>query len=208
MSDKQSRQFQACMLAAGLVAWSATAGLDVPARRHPLMQAGLASGLAALTRARLGLRPPALWAGVRLGSAAAVLVALGVVAASSHPRVRAAMAQRELPDRTLRWLAVQIPIGTVWSEEVAYRGALATVAADAFGQRTGRLVQSAAFGLSHIPDARATGEPMALTVIATGVAGWVFSWLADRSGSVAAPMLAHLAINEAGALAALTMQSG
>jgi len=43
-------------------------------------------------------------------------------------------------------------------------------------------------------------------VLATGLAGWAFGWLADRSGSLAAPMLAHLAINEAGAVAAVAVQ--
>jgi len=68
------------------------------------------------------------------------------------------------------------------------------------------LLQATAFGLSHIADARATGEPVVATVLVTGVAGWLFGWLADRSGSVAAPMLAHLAINEASAIAALTVR--
>jgi membrane protease YdiL (CAAX protease family) len=40
-------------------------------------------------------------------------------------------------------------------------------------------------------------------VLFTGVAGWLFGWLNARSGSLAAPMLAHLAVNEAAALAAL-----
>jgi membrane protease YdiL (CAAX protease family) len=44
------------------------------------------------------------------------------------------------------------------------------------------------------------------TIAVTGLAGWVFGLLADRSGSLAAPMLAHLAINEAGAIAALAAQ--
>jgi membrane protease YdiL (CAAX protease family) len=34
----------------------------------------------------------------------------------------------------------------------------------------------------------------------------VFGWLYERSGSLIAPMLAHLAINEAGAVAALAVQ--
>ena len=46
------------------------------------------------------------------------------------------------------------------------------------------------------------------TVVATGLAGWVFALLAERSGSLLAPMLAHLAINEAGAVAALIVQRG
>ena len=47
---------------------------------------------------------------------------------------------------------------------------------------------------------------MAGTVAVTTLAGWLLGWLADRSGSLIAPMLAHLAINEAGALAALAAQ--
>ena len=45
------------------------------------------------------------------------------------------------------------------------------------------------------------------TVLVTGVAGWVFGWLHERSGSLAAPMLAHLAVNEAAAIAAMAVQS-
>jgi membrane protease YdiL (CAAX protease family) len=103
---------------------------------------------------------------------------------------------------------VEIPLGTVWSEEMAFRGALASVADTAFGPIGGRLVQSVAFGLSHVPDARANSEPIAGTVVVTGLAGWLLGWLAQRSGSLAAAMLAHLAINEAGALAALAAQRG
>ena len=44
------------------------------------------------------------------------------------------------------------------------------------------------------------------TVLVTGLAGWVFGWLYERSGSLIAPMLAHLAVNEAGAVAALAVQ--
>lgn len=76
----------------------------------------------------------------------------------------------------------------------------------AFGRSGGRILQAGAFGLSHIADARATGEPLVLTVLATGIAGWMFGWLADRSGSLAAPLLTHLAINEAGAVAAVLVQ--
>ncbi|MBU3749661.1 MAG: CPBP family intramembrane metalloprotease, partial [Mycobacterium sp.] len=106
------------------------------------------------------------------------------------------------------WLAVEIPLGTVWSEETAFRGALGSVAAGAFGVRGGRILQALTFGLTHIPDARGTGEPIVATVAVTGLAGWVFALLAERSGSLAAPMLAHLAINEAGAIAALAVQKG
>jgi uncharacterized protein len=144
---------------------------------------------------------------VRLGLAAAAPVALGVAVATGLPQVRAEMAGRDLPEGPLRWLLLGIPLGTVWSEEAAYRAALGTVAAEAFGPTGGRLVQSAAFGLSHIADARSTGEPVVPTVLVTGVAGWVFGRLYELSGSLIAPMLAHLAVDEAGAVAALAVQN-
>jgi membrane protease YdiL (CAAX protease family) len=80
------------------------------------------------------------------------------------------------------------------------------VAAGALGPGPGRLLQAAAFGLSHVVDARRTGEPVIGTVLATGMAGWLFGWLTARSGSVVAPMLVHLAVNEAGAVAAMAVQ--
>lgn len=202
------RQIRAVGLAGVLVGWSFTAGLEHPWRRHPLAQAAYGTALAALVRAPLGLQPPALRAGLRTGLAVAGAVAAGVAAGAAVPKVRTAMAVRDLPTRPAHWLGVEIPLGTVWSEETAFRGALATLAAGAFGPTGGRLLQALTFGLTHIPDARGNGEPVLPTVAATGLAGWVFALLAERSGSLAAPMLAHLAINEAGAIAALAVQRG
>jgi uncharacterized protein len=162
--------------------------------------------LVLLTRAPLGLRPPRLWAGLRLGSAAGVLAATAVAATTSVPAVRLSMGERHVPASVPRWLLLWIPVGTVWAEEAAFRAALAQAGSTAFGKSGGRLLQAAAFGLSHIPDARATAEPVVAIVAATGAAGWLFGWMADRSGSLAAPLLVHLAINEAGALAALAVQ--
>jgi len=152
------KQIRAVGLAAILVALSVVAP-RLPPRWHPVPHAIVGAALAALTRAAVGLRHPG--AGVRIGLAAAVPVALGVAAATASPRVREAMADRDLPDGVLRWLLLGIPVGTVWSEEAAYRGALGTVAADAFGPAGGRLVQAAAFGLSHITGAArpATSNP-------------------------------------------------
>jgi membrane protease YdiL (CAAX protease family) len=202
------KQIRALGLAAALVGWSFTAGLDKPWRRHPVAQAAYGTALALAARAPLGLRPPHVVSGWRLGGAVAGAVAAGVAVGATVPQVRAGMAQRQLPARPGRWLAVEIPLGTVWSEEAAFRGALATLAGDAFGPSGGRLLQAVTFGLTHIPDARGTGEPIVATVAVTGLAGWIFGLLAERSGSLVAPMLAHLAINEAGAIAALAVQRG
>jgi uncharacterized protein len=197
------KRIRALALGAGLVGWSFAAPR---VRWHPVPHAALGTALAALTRAPLGLRPPALLSGLRLGLAVATAVALGVAATTPLPPVRVAMSERELPEAAARWLLIRIPLGTVWAEEAAYRAALGTVAAEAFGPTGGRLLQSAAFGLSHIPDARAAGVPVLPTVLATGLVGWLFGRLFERSASLGAPMLAHLAANEAGAVAALAVQ--
>lgn len=196
----------ALALGAGLVGWSLTAGIDQPWRRHPGTQAALGTGLALAARAPLGLRPPALRAGTRVGVAASAAIVAGVAAGVGVPAVRAGMAARDLPPKPGRWLGLEIPMGTVWSEEMAFRGALATLAADAFGPTGGRALQALTFGLTHIADARSTGEPIIGTVAATALAGWAFALLAERSGSLLAPMLAHLAVNEAGAVATLAVQ--
>jgi uncharacterized protein len=194
---------RAVALAAALVGWSFAAPR---VRWHPVPNAALGTGLVAVTRPPLGLRPPELWSGMRYGLAASAVVALGVAAMTTLPPARAAMAERDLPEHTARWLLLDIPIGTVWPEEAAYRATLGTVAEEAFGPIRGRLLQAAAFGLWHIVDARATGQPVIGTVLVTGLGGWLFGWLYARSGSLVAPMLAHLAVNEAAGLAALGVQ--
>ena len=194
---------RAVVMAAALVGWSFAAPR---VRWHPIPNAALGTAFVAVTRSPLGLRPPALWSGVRDGLAAGAAVGLGVAALTALPPVRASMAERKLPEHTGRWLLLDIPIGTVWPEEAAYRATLGTLAEQAFGQTRGRLLQAAAFGLWHIVDARTTGQPVIGTVLATGVAGWLFGWLHARSGSLAAPMLAHLAVNEAAGLVAIGVQ--
>lgn len=203
MSDKRIR---AVTVATGLVGWSGFIAPRVPSRTLAPVQAIGSAGLVAWAHAPLGLGPPALGRGLRLGGLAASAIAAGVALATVVPQVRAAMAERELPEPAAHWLLVRIPLGTVWSEEAAFRGVLGTLAADAFGPRWGRLLQATAFGLSHVSDARGTGEPVIGTVLVTGAAGWAFGWLHARSGSLLAPMLAHLASNEAGAVASLAVQ--
>src|SRR5258705_1085257 len=189
---------RAVAMAAALVGWSFAAPR---VRWHPVPNAALGTGLVAVTRSPLGLRPPELWSGMRYGLAASAVVALGVAAMTSLPPVRAVMAKRDMPKPTGRWLLLDIPIGTVWPEEVAYRATLGTVAEEAFGPTRGRLLQAAAFGLWHIVDARVTGQPVIGTVLLTGVAGWFFGWLQARSGSPAAPLLGGMAGYEAAGVA-------
>jgi uncharacterized protein len=205
MRDKRFCTVCALSLSAALLGWSFVSP-RLPSAWRVVLQAGLGGLLVLVTRTPLGLCSPRLRAGMRLGSAAAAVAATAVAATTPLPPVRLSMAVRELPASAPGWLLLRIPVGTVWAEEAAYRAALASVGSRAFGKSAGRLLQAAVFGLSHIADARATGEPVVATVLVTGIGGWLFGWLADRCGSLAAPMLVHLAINEAGAVAALIVQ--
>lgn len=192
-------------LAAVLIGWSATTP-RIPVRWQPIPHAAFGTSMSALTGAPQGLSPPALWAGLRWGAVAAAPVVLAVAAGTAIRPVRDGMAERTLPASTGRWLLLRIPIGTVWTEEVAYRAALGTAARSSFGASGGRLVAATVFGLSHVPDALAARQSVSGTVLVTAAAGWIFDWLYTRSGSLVAPMLAHLAVNESGAVAALAVQ--
>lgn len=192
-------------LAVALIGWSFLSP-RIPARLRVALQAGVGGLLVWVTGAPLGLRPPRLWVGLRLGTAAGLAASTAIAAATLAPAVRRAMSVRPVPASKLGWLGWQIPIGTVWAEEAGFRAALTTAGTEAFGVSGARMLQAVAFGLSHTAAARAAGEPTAAIALVTGIAGWWFGWLAHRAGSVAAPMLAHLAVNEAGAVAVLTAQ--
>lgn len=201
-----SSRIRALALASALVGWNGLVAPRLAPRWLVPVHAALGGVLVGWTKAPLGLRPPAATHGLSWGLAVAGAVSAAVASSTALPPVRRGMSQRELPQSATAWLLVRIPIGTVWSEEAAFRGALGTVAAQAFGPVGGRILQATAFGLSHVADARGSGESAVGTVLVTGAAGWAFGWLYDRSGSLAAPMLAHLAINEAGAVAALMVK--
>jgi membrane protease YdiL (CAAX protease family) len=116
------------------------------------------------------------------------------------------------PAEAVAQLLIRIPIATALAEELVFRGVIL-----GFGQRGGDrrralLVSSLAFGLWHIGSAlhperqRATAgvvghrlppAPVAVLgdVAATTIGGIGFGWLRLRSGSIAAPVLAHAAVN-------------
>jgi len=195
-------RFRVLILAMALVVWP-TALERVPQRWRPLIGAGASSVLAAVTRIPLGLRQHPLAAGLRLGGVAASVVAAAVGVSPALEPVRTSMRERDIGLHPAVWLGLHIPVGTVWSEELAFRGVLQPMATEAFGRGLGGVVQAVAFGLAHIRPARAAGDSILGTVLVTGMFGWLLGWLRERSRSVAASMLTHLAINEAGALATL-----
>jgi CAAX protease family protein len=113
-----------------------------------------------------------------------------------------------------------IPLQTVIPEELAFRGVLHGALNRAWGFRGVALAGSLLFGLWHIATSLGlTSSNVGFTrlfgggvvgmlagvtsaVIATAVAGFVFSWLRRRSGSLLAPIALHWSLNGLGALAA------
>ncbi|KUI06329.1 abortive infection protein [Mycolicibacterium acapulense] len=115
---------------------------------------------------------------------------------------------------------VIIPLQTVIPEELAFRGVLHGALDRAWGWRGVAAAGSLLFGLWHIATSLGltssnvgftrifgggvvgTVAGVTLAVVATGVAGFVFTWLRRRSGSLIAPIALHWSLNGLGALAA------
>jgi membrane protease YdiL (CAAX protease family) len=180
---------------------------------------GLAAARASgLTAADLGLATGRLRPGVRLGCAVAVPVAASLAAAAALPATRPLLADQRNTAVT-GWqhayqVLLRIPLGTVAWEEAAFRGVLHASVRRVLPAPAAIAVTSGLFGAWHIrPTAdalrvnRLAATPRARTlavtggVLATGAAGALLSWLRERSGSLAAPVVVHLAANCGGLLA-------
>jgi membrane protease YdiL (CAAX protease family) len=175
-------------------AWSTylLPALGLDGRRRAVANASFAVGVAALSRtsaAELGLRNTA--AGLKWGAAAAAVPVLGSAVVAAVPALRRRVRPSE--DALAEWVLFRIPVGTVVTEELLFRGVL-----DAASPALSPIF----FGLWHIHPARAAGDTVLGTVAATAAAGVVFSWLRARSGSVLAPALLHYFLNASGAVLA------
>ena len=179
------------------------------------LTAAAASGL---TAGDLGLRRDRLRAGLRLGSAAAAPVVAAFGLAALTPATRPLLNDQRIAGLDRRQLAyhvlLRIPVGTVAWEEIAFRGVLQAALRRVLAEPAATAVGSAVFGLWHI---RPTAEALAVnrlaagrgaritavTAVAAGTAGAgaLLSLLRERSGSLAAPVLLHLAANCAAPLA-------
>jgi membrane protease YdiL (CAAX protease family) len=106
---------------------------------------------------------------------------------------------------------LRIPVGTVAWEEIAFRGVLAAALRRVLAEPAATVVASVTFGVWHFrPAAEALdlnqiagvrGVRIAAAAAGTAAAGALLSVLRERSGSLAAPVLVHLAANCAGPLA-------
>lgn len=164
---------------------------------------GLAAGLGfdglGLARERLGVG--VLYGGIVMVIIAGVLAGASGLSATSH---LFATPRTDVSASRLWFEAlVTIPLGTVVLEELAFRGTLLGLAMRRMSTRTAVIGVSVLFGLWHLQGVitSTTGGVgrVALaclgTFAATFGAGLGFSWLRLRSGSLVAPVLAHIGTN-------------
>ncbi|WP_433661496.1 lysostaphin resistance A-like protein [Nocardia sp. CA-128927] len=190
--------------ASGLpLAWSnwALPKLGLGVRGRTVANAGFATAYAAAFHGVPNWRSAK---GFRYGIVSASLVVAGYSVALAIPSVRKGL--HEFEDRgpevsPAEWIAVHIPIGTVYSEEMIFRATLDPLLDNAFGSRAGSVLGALTFGLWHIHPARAAGDSVPVAVGATAAGGVALGWLRRRTGSVTAPALLHLATNAGGAIA-------
>ncbi|MFE9321258.1 lysostaphin resistance A-like protein [Nocardia sp. NPDC052278] len=175
--------------------------LKLDLRGRTAANAGFATGYAVAFRGRPN------WLSVRglcYGLASAGVVAAGYGAAVAIPALRNRLGgfSDRAPDVRLgEWVAVHIPIGTVYSEELIFRATLNPLLDKEFGPRCGALIGAATFGLWHIYPARAAGDSVPASIAATAAGGLLFDLLRRRTDSATAPALLHFAVNAGGALA-------
>jgi len=206
----------ACLVLAG---YNNLAGVEPWHRRwYPAVNALAAAALLAaaatsgLTAADLGFHRDQLRSGIALGSAAAAPVVAALALAALTPATRPLLDDQRVAVLDRRQLAYQvllrIPVGTVAWEEIAFRGVLQAALRRVLAEPAATAVASVVFGLWHV---RPTAEALAAnrlattrgariagvtTVVAgTAAVGALLSHLRERSGSLAAPVLLHLAAN-------------
>jgi uncharacterized protein len=176
-----------------------------------------------VSRAGLGVCPGRLGRGIRIGLTtavpAAVVVGLGAVVPATRGFFYDERARGGGTRHVLFETLVRIPLGTALPEEVIFRGSLLGLFTQRHSPAVAASLSSILFGVWHVlptlrtlplnpAGARVHGNPMRTigavlaTVTATTLAGYGLAWLRFRSGSIAAPVVAHASLNGAAYLAA------
>jgi len=189
---------------------------------------GAAAALLGIARAAgvswagLGLGRSEAGGGIRTGAVAGAGAAATVFAGAAVPATRGFFLDQRAADTDGRGgLAAglaRVTFATVPPEELIYRSALLGLWLGEEPPASAVAWSSVLFGVSHILPTLSTMGHSALNqqladrplrqaafvggnVAATSAAGAVFGWLRLRSGSVLAPLLAHVAVNDSALLA-------
>jgi len=180
-----------------------------------------AAALSGLTPADLGLGR-GRWMPDRPGYRLAAAVAAGWLLIAVVPAARPLLDDKRITSLDARAAAyqalVRIPVGTALWEEVAFRGVLQAALRRVMPKTAAIAVTSCLFGVWHIRPTlqalRANGlagtrgrtvAGVTAAVAATTAGGVVFSWLRERTGSLTAPILLHVATNSGGLITALAV---
>jgi len=154
----------------------------------------------------LGLAKGRIGVGLLYGGIVMVVIA-GVLSGASALSATAGFFSNPRTDVSASRLwfeaLVTIPLGTVVLEELAFRGTLFGLARQRMSTIAAAIAVSVLFGLWHLQGVITSTSGgfgrVALaclgTFLATFVAGLGFTWLRVRSGSLVAPILAHIGTN-------------
>jgi CAAX protease family protein len=208
--------------AALALGWAALTHRYVPERARPVAGVGAAVGLAALAGASgatardIGCDRRDLRSGLRWGAAAGSAIVAATAAARALDRDGTAFRDARVADASTTeaalHLLVRIPFATALAEELVFRGVILGLALRGGDRRRALLVSSLSFGLWHVgaalhperqratagmvgPRRAPTAAVVAGDVAATMIGGLGFGWLRLRSGSIAAPVVAHAFLN-------------
>jgi len=176
-----------------------------------------------ISRAGLGMCPDRLGRGIRIGLITALpvtaVVGLGAMVPATRGFFHDERARGGGTRHVLFETLVRIPLGTALPEEVIFRGSLIGLFTQRHSAAMAASMSSILFGVWHVlptlrtlplnpAGTRVHGNPMRTvgvvlaTVTATTLAGYGLAWLRYRSGSIAAPLVAHASLNGAAYLAA------
>jgi len=154
-----------------------------------------------------------------VGMALGALLAGPLFVGLRWPRWRARIADERTAHLSGSALAYQclihVPLGTALLEEFAFRGVLFAAWARTESDLVAAIISSGVFGLWHIAPARnafllnhpassrgAMLRWIALTLIATFMAGLALTWLRVASGGILLPFALHATMNSLATLAA------
>ena len=221
MDERTPTRLDEAVLASGALAYGVMLQTVIPERWHVPANAAAAVAAVAVARragassADCGLAGGALRRGLGAGGAVAAAAAAGIVSISLSSRTRALFSDERITGhggaRAVYEVLVRIPVGTALGEEVLFRGALLGVLLRRHGTAAAVARASLCFGLWHVPPTlpslrssvlgrQAQGRVGAIAAVAavvtvTAAAGTGFAVLRLRTGSVAAAVLAHAAVN-------------
>jgi membrane protease YdiL (CAAX protease family) len=164
---------------------------------------------AGLSWSDLGLGRANVGEGLRLGGLIALVIGVAIALLVAIPGSRGYFEASEVAgDSGLQHVLeplLYIPLGTVLFEELLFRGVLLGALLQTSLTRVGAiLVSSVIFALWHLPSAvsDASGNGafegvgiIAGTLVSTAAAGVLFAYVRVRSGSLIAPIFAHIATN-------------